>query len=416
MGDPPRNQKRQTNRGRRPRRGRTSKTRVKRNRRSVRRSLTGKKTGKRKKKAGRWKSRLGALGLIFVGLLSGVVLTAAVGFLWFRDRRGPVGAGPVAVSWPDGLGPGDAAELLADLGLTDNAGAMTIFLRATDSVDCAVAGPHLLPSGATPRELVAALCRHPNRPEVKVTIPEGFHRFAIAKRFAQKGIVSEEAFLHASADPEALYRLGVQPSTHPRADTAEGFLFPATYPFPIDSDPATVVARLVTETQRRFDRLTKRHPEGWNRLQNELGLDRRGALTLASMVEKEAAVADERVTIASVFLNRMLRDDYPHLQSDPTAMYGCYAMADAIPACRDFEGRATGAINRDRANVFSTYVTPGLPPGPVCNPGDASIEAVLKPADTTYLFFVAKGGGRHTFSEDYDAHQQAVERLRAMRQ
>jgi UPF0755 protein len=357
---------------------------------------------------------LGA-GLVLFGVVSGAVLTGAAGFFWFRDRPGPVGEGPVAVSWPEDLEVGEAAELLTDLGLTDNGAAMSLFLRATHTLDCAKPGPHLLPSGVSPRVLADALCRTGKRREVKVTIPEGFHRFAIAKRLASKGVASEEAFLHASADRDRLYRLGVEPSEHPRADTAEGFLFPATYHFPIDSDPKDVVARLVREAIGRFERLTKRHPEGWTRLTDELGLDLRGAITLASMVEKEAAIDEERPMIASVFLNRLSRDDYPYLQSDPTAVYGCYAMANEIPACAGFTGKATPAINRDRANVFSTYVTPGLPPGPVANPGEASMEAVLAPSDTSYLFFVAKGGGRHEFSVDYDAHNEAVERLRAMR-
>ncbi|MEQ9319567.1 MAG: endolytic transglycosylase MltG, partial [Polyangiaceae bacterium] len=207
----------------------------------------------------------------------------------------------------------------------------------------------------------------------------------------------------------------VEPSAHPRADTAEGFLFPATYDFPIDSDPQEVVARLVREGVARLARMKQRHADGFETLRDELGFDDRAVITLASMVEKEAAVAEERALIASVFLNRLRRDDYPHLQSDPTAVYGCYAMPDEIPACKGFTGKATPAINRDRTNVFSTYVTPGLPPGPVGNPGEASIESVLNPADTSYLFFVAKGKGRHEFTEDYESHTRAVERLRAMR-
>ena len=105
----------------------------------------------------------------------------------------------------------------------------------------------------------------------------------------------------------------------------------------------------------------------------------------------------------------------PHLQSDPTAVYGCYAMPTAIAACAGFRGKATPAINRDPANVYSTYVTKGIPPGPIANPGMASIEAVLAPAKTNFLFFVAKGGGRHEFTASYAAHRKAVERLRAMR-
>jgi UPF0755 protein len=133
------------------------------------------------------------------------------------------------------------------------------------------------------------------------------------------------------------------------------------------------------------------------------------------MVEKEAVVTEERPMIASVFLNRLRDPSFRHLQSDPTSLYGCYAMGDAIPACKDFDGKPSGAINRDPNNVFSTYVTPGLPPGPVANPGSPSIDAVLAPADTTFLYFVARGAGRHTFSESYDDHNAAVRQLRELR-
>ncbi|MEZ4443993.1 MAG: endolytic transglycosylase MltG [Polyangiaceae bacterium] len=355
-----------------------------------------------------------AVGLVALGLVAGAAITLGLVYRWFVARPGPAGEGPVAVAWPEGLEPREAAELLADLGLTDEPAAMALYLRATKALDCAVPGPHYLPAGTTPADLVAALCRKPDRPTVKVTIVEGFHRYQIAHRLAAKGIVSEQAFLRSSADATRLYKLGIEPSTHPQADTAEGFLFPATYELAIDSDPEAVVTRLVQEGMRRLDRAIEKHPEGFAAL-GEIGFDRRDVMTLASMVEKEAALAEERPMIASVFLNRLRSDAFPHLQSDPTAVYGCYAMPEQIPACEGFTGRATGGINRDRANVFSTYVTPGLPPGPIANPGDAAIEAVLAPAETSYFYFVAKGGGRHDFTEDYAAHNAAVDRLRKQR-
>ena len=364
---------------------------------------------------GPWRRRVLVAALVIAGVIAGAVGTALLGYRWFRDRPGPASGESVSVSWPAELDAREAAVLLADLGLTDSAAAMELYLRATEGVDCAVPGPHLLPSAVTPGALVAALCRRDDRPTARITIPEGFHRFAIATRLEGLGIVSRDAFLHASADQDLLYRLGIEPTALPVADTAEGFLFPATYDLPIDSEPAKVVERLVRETTRRWQQLVERHPAGWERLQAEHGIDRRGALTLASMVEKEAAVADERPLIASVFLNRLRDPAFRRLQSDPTAIYGCYAMAESVPACRDFDGRASGAINRDPANVYSTYVTDGLPPGAIANPGAASIEAVLAPADTRYLFFVAKGGGRHAFSETYEEHMAAVRELRAAR-
>src|SRR5690606_29770175 len=147
------------------------------------------------------------------------------------------------------------------------------------------------------------------------------------------------------ADSRLLYELGIEPAALPEATTAEGFLFPATYDLKIDSDPRAIVRLLVAESDRRWKRLIGDNASGWEQLQAELEMTRRDVVNLAAMVEKEAAVGDERPNIASVFLNRLRNKDYPHLQSDPTAMYGCLAMPTKIPACADYKGRASGAIN-----------------------------------------------------------------------
>ncbi len=399
--------------GKRPKRGgpRTRKLRQRRvtQRRNVRKLV--RRARRRPARAGRPRWWRAALLVVFGGLL-GFAIAVVAGYRRFADEPGPLTSRPVAVSWPEGLDAAEAAGLLADLELTDAPAAMEVYLRATAASDCFQPGPHLLPGGASPRTLVALLCRQDGRATVKLTIPEGFHRFAIAERLETQGVCARGAFLHASANRELLYALGVEPAELPVADTAEGYLFPATYRFALDSDPAAIVSRLVKEANRRWKRLVGTHPAGWERLQAELELGRRQVLTLASMVEKEAVVAPERPIIASVFINRLQGGGLERLQSDPTAIYGCHAMPEQISACQGFDGKASPALNRDPDNLFSTYVVDGLPPGPIANPGAASIEAVLAPADTEYLYFVAKGQGQHEFSEDYAAHKAAVKRLR----
>jgi len=379
----------------------------------VRRAVKSKLAAKRRSVPPRRRRRR-TWWLILAGALVGFVIAAGIFYYRFLQRRGPA-TEHVAVSWPPSLDASDAASLLADLELTDSPATMEVFLRATEAESCFVPGPHLLPAGATPRELRAALCREPDRPRAKLTIPEGFHRFAIADRVHKKGIASREAFLHASANRELLQPLGIEPGAVPEADTAEGYLFPATYDVPIDTDPNEVVRMLVDEANRRWNKLRELHVEGWKTLQEEFDWGRREVLTLASMVEKEAVVSEERAVIASVFINRLRDPAFPKLQSDPTAMYGCFLMPERIPSCDGFNGRASGALNRDAANGYSTYVIDGLPPGPIANPGEASIAAVLSPADTDYRFFVASGEGRHQFSVDYADHEKAIERLRELR-
>jgi UPF0755 protein len=196
------------------------------------------------------------------------------------------------------------------------------------------------------------------------------------------------------------------------AESAEGYLFPATYEFPKDADAREVVQRLVKESDRRWEALLEARKDGFAALQSSLGWGRREVLTLASMIEKEAAVDDERPLIASVFLNRLLDPGFhpKRLQSDPTSSYGCIAWPEEAPSCADFAGKPTPAVNQDPKNRYSTYVRSGLPPGPIANPGARSIEAALAPSATRYLYFVASGGGRHTFSESLDAHNGAVRR------
>jgi UPF0755 protein len=269
-------------------------------------------------------------------------------------------------------------------------------------------GVHLLTDDASPAELVRRLEREGEAKQAKVTIPEGWTRFDIARRLQNLHVAWAARFVEASASPELLRELGVE------GDSAEGFLFPATYELPLDSDPAEIVRRLVGEFDKRWNQLEQNHRLGKGQLETGLGWGEREIVTLASMVEKEAAVDDERPVIASVFLNRLRDPTFKKklLQCDPTSGYGCLAMKDRIPACAGYAGKITHAINMDPQNAYSTYVHEGLPPGPIANPGMKSLQAVLSPASTKYLYFVVRGDRRHAFSETIDEHNTAVKDFR----
>lgn len=295
---------------------------------------------------------------------------------------------------------------LADLGLVRSRALFGLYATLTRATFAP--GRHLLTDEVTPGDLVHRLERLEAGTRAKVTIPEGWTRFDIAKRLHGLGVCSSAAFLDASADPALLRELGIE------GDSAEGYLFPATYELPKDSDARDVVRRLKVEMDRRFAALEQAHRLGISQLETSLGWTRRQILTLASMVEKEAAVDDERPVVASVFLNRLRDPAFKRkvLQCDPTAGYGCLALKDRVPACAGYAGKITHAINFDPSNAYSTYVREGLPPGPIANPGTKSIQAVLAPATTKYLYFVAREGRRHTFSESLDDHNTAVKDLR----
>jgi len=267
-------------------------------------------------------------------------------------------------------------------------------------------GRHLLSDDLSPAEVLRRIRRSPDATKVRVTIPEGFHQFDIAKRLFEKRVCDRDAFLRATSDVALLNELGLGAS-------AEGYLFPATYEFPANADATDVVRRMVAETKGRIDKLLRANPGGLDALK-PLAMGMREVIVLASVVEKEAMMDDERPIIASVFLNRMRepRETGGRLEADPTAGYGCMVSEPPPATCSAWlsagSTKVNAAIQHDPLNRWSTYTHPGLPPTPIANPGEKSIAAVLSPAPTKFFYFFAKGGGRHTFSETRAAHDAAV--------
>jgi UPF0755 protein len=267
-------------------------------------------------------------------------------------------------------------------------------------------GEHLLNDAASPRELALRLEHSGARASERVTLPEGFQHFQIGERLEHEEVCTSAAFHRAVNDPALLRELGIPGAS------AEGYLFPATYGLLADSDAREVVRVLVAETRRRLQKLYDEHPGRLAQLTTDFGFQEHDVLTLASMIEKEAREPDERPLIASVFFNRLKDPEFrPErmLQSDPTANYGCLIQPKDIPSCADFKGAVTPALLRDPANPYNTYRHAGLPPGPIANPGAPAIEAVLAPAQSDYLYFVAKGEGRHAFSRTFAEHREALE-------
>jgi UPF0755 protein len=340
--------------------------------------------------------------------LAAVALVVLAAFAWlfavYPSERGPGDGHPSEVVVSGAPSPGVLAATLASAGVLRRPRWFALWVRLTGGTGAVVAGRHLLTDDATPRELMDRLERRSAGATQRVTFPEGWTRFDMARRLQDKHVVPLRDFLDASTDPALLHELGID------GDSAEGFLFPATYDLPFDSDPRDVVRRMKREFDRRWDILSRAHGSSLNDVLISARLGVRDVVTLASMVEKEAVVDEERPIIASVFLNR-LRDPAfkpKHLECDPTASYGCIASPERAGSCADFTWKATAAIEHDPDNPYSTYTHEGLPPGPIANPGARSLEGAMAPAISRYFFFVARGEGRHTFSETYEAHVAAV--------
>jgi UPF0755 protein len=232
----------------------------------------------------------------------------------------------------------------------------------------------------------------------RLTFPEGLNIFEMARVFEHQDFGPASAFLAAARDPAAIGNLD------PAARDLEGYLFPETYSLA----PKTSAERLVHLMVDRFEQL---FTEEMRRSAEARGMTTREAVTLASIVEKETARAEERPVVAGVYVNR-LKAHMP-LQCDPTVIY---AMEQA--------GRYNGNITRADLEIdspYNTYRYPGLPPGPIASPGLASLKAAVAPADVDYLYFVSRNDGTHVFArtlEEHNAnvHKFQVEYFRAHRQ
>jgi UPF0755 protein len=332
--------------------------------------------------------------------LLGIAATLAIFTLIYPAQFGPSRGRAIEVDIGDENATTLADKLAAD-GLITDVRYFKWYVRLTGGTRALVRGHHLLSDDASPRELMHRLERR-NAEHVKVVIPEGWTRFDIAKRLDALHVCTARSFLEATENGKWLEELNV------KAATAEGYLFPATYDLALDSSSRDLLAEMVQLFDKRYAAIDDKHASGLKDLSDSLGWGRREIVILASIIEKEAAVDDERAVIASVFLNRLRDPSFSpkRLQSDPTAGYGCL-VGSSIP-CTSYTGKITHEINADPQNAYSTYTHDGLPPGPICNPGAKSIEAVMSPALTHYFFFVAKGGGRHNFSETLGGHNAAV--------
>jgi UPF0755 protein len=345
-------------------------------------------------------------------VLAGLALATFAGSAWlfvlYPTEHGPGKGQAVQIVVPRDPAPGELAALLAGAGLVANPGLFSFWVRATGGARGVVEGPHLLSDDASPRALMARLERRPGGGSARVTFPEGWTRFEMARRLQDRHVTPLRDFLDATTDAGFLRELGID------GESAEGFLFPSTYDFSLDDDARDIVRRMKREFDRKWDLASRAHASSLNDVMTSAKLSVRDLVTLASMVEKETASDEERPMIASVFLNR-LRDPAfkpKRLECDPTAAYGCLASPEKASSCATFSGRPTAAIEHDPDNPYSTYTHEGLPPGPIANAGARSLEAAMAPASTHFFFFVARGDGHHAFSETYEAHLELVRRGR----
>jgi len=319
--------------------------------------------------------------LLTTGVAIAVLVGCALAWYWyFGPYRGFRTESFVEIE--HGMSSREIARQLAEKGVVRSRWAFDA-IRALHPRATLQAGEYRFGSAQTPSQVFEKIRRGEIFYE-DFTVPEGSNIFDIASLLGQSGMLDANEFLKAAADPESIRDLD------PVAPTLEGYLFPSTY-------------RLTHKTtgKQLCDTMTREFRKQWTLLGgHSMATETHKIVTLASLIEKETALPQERPLVAAVFANR-LRLSMP-LQCDPTTVYA--ALLDK---------RYRGVIHKSdlsSKNSYNTYMHDGLPPGPIANPGIASLKAALHPAETDYLYFVAKadGTGSHQFSAKLMEHEKAV--------
>lgn len=317
-------------------------------------------------------------------LVTSLVLLLGGGGVGFLALYRPTPGEPVSVEIPEGLTTAAIGELLAEEDVISS----TLFFRVAArlrGLDGELeAGLYDLRRGMGAQAALDVLGRGTEARSVQLTVPEGFTVAQVASRVGERTHLTEEAFLAAAA-PDT-----VRPAILPEGtDLLEGFLFPETYRVTLDADPADLVRRMVEEFEERTADLDWSVPE-------ERGLTRYDALIIASLIEREAKVPEDRAKIAAVVYNRLERG--MKLQIDITALYGT---EHKVPTRRDLE----------RESPYNTYLIEGLPPTPIANPGLPAIRAALDPAPIDAIYYVVVDpSGRHAFTSSFEEFQRLKER------
>jgi len=222
-----------------------------------------------------------------------------------------------------------------------------------------------------------------------LTIPEGMTRKEIARHLESLNFTDEEGFLAASSETKIISSLDKE------ATNLEGYLFPETYHFPKGISAENIISTLVSQFKEVFSK-------EWQKRASEINMTLREVVILASLIEKETFLREEKKLVSAVFHNRLrIR---MKLDCDPTIIY-------VLKEEGTFKGRL---LKKDLKlqSPYNTYRNRGLPPGPICSPGRESIEAALYPAQEKYIYFVSKKDGSHHFSTNFKDHQNAVRRYR----
>lgn len=350
-----------------------------------------------------WSRILKFVGIGAALVLGGVLIVAGASYLGrtVGDALGPADASDspanvepgvdVTVEIPPGSTGQDIGAILAAQGVVRSALEFEVAVRNVDAAARLQAGSYELTTLMDPADVVAELVSGPGASVYTVTVVEGLRVNEILTRLAEETPHEYADYEAALLDGSVTTSLREMPA-EPRLRHWEGLLFPDTYEFSDSAEPAAILQRLASTMEQRVDSID------WSDWE-DLGYTRYEGIIVASLIETEVRVEDERPVVSSVINNR-LAEEMP-LDIDASVLY---ALRTRDPA----------EFDREVDSPYNTYANPGLPPTPIAVPGKASLEAAAAPDDTPYFFYVLSDEeGRHAFAETLEEHNENVEQARA---
>lgn len=298
-------------------------------------------------------------------------------------------ASPVDVEVLSGMGLRRVARVMHEQGVITESRALLILGRATGLHRKIVPGRYVFSGDLTLWDVYSKL--REGRPiRWQITVSEGDDLDAVRAKLASEGLVNATEFDSLRADAGFMHVMGIN------APSIEGYVYPDTYFIDKGTSAPAIIGRMVGRMKRELN------SESRLMRAEEMGMSELELLTLASIIEKEAYLEEERELISAVYHNRLRKR--MRLQADPTVVYGIKPMSAGITRS-----------DLKRKTPYNTYIIYGLPIGPIANPGIKSIDAALSPADVPYLYFVSNNDGSHVFTSTNAEHQRAVMRYKAGR-
>lgn len=323
------------------------------------------------------------LAILLATLL--VALTVFVNLYYIPHPRADFGAKSKFMIIRKGETLHDVAAKLDQMGAISSRANFNFWARVLGKAGRMRVGRYEIKPHSSVAYLLGIISRGESSP-FNITIPEGFTLAQIANLLEASTNMDADLFRSIVSDRRLIDSLGIQ------AETLEGYLAPSTYNVYYEENPKKIVSRMLAHFYQSF-------PDSFNIKANRLGLTVHQAVTLASMIEKEAMLDSERPIIAAVYLNRLRKG--MKLECDPTVIYAMGGLDRPL-------------LRKDLTwnSPYNTYLNFGLPPGPISNPGVKSLRAAVNPTAVGYYYFVAKGDGSHSFSYTLNDHINATIRIR----